>query len=89
MEPSDIVIAPCGCPYSKKTWKDDSVCWFCPQVVTGGALYNKRHIWSRGLVYDDETDLLYTKTIKGTLVSIKSRQRKVIQKDRRTFLLAS
>ena len=88
MEPSDIVIASCGCPYAKKTWKDDSECWFCPQIISGGALYTKKHIWTRGLVYDDETDLLYTKTVTGKLVSIKSKPRKIIQKDRRTFLAA-
>lgn len=88
MEPSDIVIAPCGCPYAKKTWKDDSECFFCPQVVRGRALYLRQHIWSRGLVYNDETDLLYTKTVTGKLKAIKSKPRKIIQKDRRTFLAA-
>lgn len=89
MEPSDIVIAPCGCPYAKKTWKDDSECFFCPQIIAGGALYNKQHIWSRGLIYNDETGHLYSKTVTGKLRAIKSKQRKIIRKDKRTFLLAS
>jgi len=67
MEPS-VIIADCGCPYLRSSWKEDSFCWFCKELKEGKRKHSDRARTAKGWTYDDVSGLFKRNGKNGHLL---------------------
>jgi hypothetical protein len=53
-----IIIVDCGCPYLRRTWKEDSICAFCTDIKQGKRKNSEKARIVRGWTYNDESGLI-------------------------------
>ena len=63
----ELVCLPCGHNYTKFSWKEGSVCWFCVSIKNSRSNYNIEHRSWRGWTVSKHTGKVRARTTKEAL----------------------